>query len=191
MSLQTDTVRLVQLVEHQIVVLGVVGSSPTSHPKLERERFLQSFSFCFPWRGGLRFLHCPPLFWQLWPSLQAIFSFLAFVILAAGLSPFWLCDTRCRQCFLLFGICDTSCRQCLSPFWLCGIRYRRGPPMVRNMRAVLKKASCGTRRIFIRLRCKKQAFPVQKGYSVRRTAFCGTGQDSLNRKRVSPALLRN
>ena len=25
-------VRLVQLVEHQIVVLGVVGSSPTSHP---------------------------------------------------------------------------------------------------------------------------------------------------------------
>ena len=26
-------VRLVQLVEHQIVVLGVVGSSPTSHPK--------------------------------------------------------------------------------------------------------------------------------------------------------------
>ena len=28
-----NTVRLVQLVEHQIVVLGVVGSSPTSHPK--------------------------------------------------------------------------------------------------------------------------------------------------------------
>ncbi len=28
--------RLVQLVEHQIVVLGVVGSSPTSHPKESR-----------------------------------------------------------------------------------------------------------------------------------------------------------
>ena len=28
----SNTVRLVQLVEHQIVVLGVVGSSPTSHP---------------------------------------------------------------------------------------------------------------------------------------------------------------
>ena len=28
-----NTVRLVQLAEHQIVVLGVVGSSPTSHPK--------------------------------------------------------------------------------------------------------------------------------------------------------------
>ena len=32
--------------------------------------------------------------------------------------------------------------------WVVGIRYRRGPPTVRNMRAVLKKASWGTRRIF-------------------------------------------
>ena len=61
-----------------------------------------------------------------------------------------------------------------SHFWLCGIRYRRGPPMVRNMRAVLKKASWGTRRIFRGIRCKKQAFPVRKRYSVRRTASCGT-----------------
>ncbi len=30
-----DTVRLVQLVEHQIVVLGVMGSSPISHPKTD------------------------------------------------------------------------------------------------------------------------------------------------------------
>ena len=29
----------------------------------------------------------------------------------------------------------------------CKIRYRRGPPGVRNMRAVLKKASWGTRRV--------------------------------------------
>lgn len=38
-----NMVRLVQLVEHQIVVLGVVGSSPTSHPKtgpLESRSFL-------------------------------------------------------------------------------------------------------------------------------------------------------
>ena len=41
------------------------------------------------------------------------------------------------------------------------IRYRRGPPTVRNMRAVLKKASWGTRRIFRGIRCKKQAFPVR------------------------------
>ena len=57
---------------------------------------------------------------------------------------------------------------------VCGIRYRRGHPMVRNMRAVLKKASWGTRRIFRGIRCKKQAFPVRKGYSVRKTGFCGT-----------------
>ena len=42
--------------------------------------------------------------------------------------------------------------------WVVGIRYRRGPPMVRNMRAVLKKASWGTRRIFRRLRCAKTGF---------------------------------
>ena len=42
------------------------------------------------------------------------------------------------------------------------------------MRAVLKKASWGTRRIFRGIRCKKQAFPVRKRYSVPKTAFCGT-----------------
>ena len=42
------------------------------------------------------------------------------------------------------------------------------------MRAVLKKASWGTRRIFRSIRCKKQAFPVRKRYSVPKTAFCGT-----------------
>ena len=41
-------VRLVQLVEHQIVVLGVVGSSPTSHPKNKNDlpRNGEAF-FCF------------------------------------------------------------------------------------------------------------------------------------------------
>lgn len=33
--------------------------------------------------------------------------------------------------------------------WLFGIRYRRGPPGVRNVRAVRRTASCGTRRIFM------------------------------------------
>ena len=50
---QTDTVRLVQLVEHQIVVLGVVGSSPTSHPKWARERFFESLSFFSIYSPGL------------------------------------------------------------------------------------------------------------------------------------------
>ena len=42
------------------------------------------------------------------------------------------------------------------------------------MRAVLKKASYGTRRVFRGIRCKKQAFPVQKRCSVPKTAFSGT-----------------
>ncbi len=57
--------------------------------------------------------------------------------------------------------------------WVVGIRYRRGPTGVRNMRAVLKRASSGTRRIFRDIRCKKQA-SVQMGYSVPETPFSGT-----------------
>ena len=58
--------------------------------------------------------------------------------------------------------------------WVVGIRYRRGASLVRNMRAVLKKASWGTRRIFRRLRCKKQASTVRKRYSVPKTGSSGT-----------------
>ena len=43
----SNTVRLVQLVEHQIVVLGVVGSSPTSHP-LKEDRSLSVFFSFYP-----------------------------------------------------------------------------------------------------------------------------------------------
>ena len=42
------------------------------------------------------------------------------------------------------------------------------------MRAVLKKASWGTRRIFRSIRCKKQASTVRKRYSVPKTGSCGT-----------------
>ena len=42
------------------------------------------------------------------------------------------------------------------------------------MRAVLKKASSGTRRVFRSIRCKKQASTVRKRYSVHKTGFCGT-----------------
>ena len=55
-----------------------------------------------------------------------------------------------------------------------GTRYRRGPPTVPNMRAVLKKASSGTRRVFSGTRCSKQASTVRKRYSVPKTGFCGT-----------------
>ena len=56
--------------------------------------------------------------------------------------------------------------------------------MVRNMRAVLKKASCGTRRIFRSIRCKKQASVVRKGYSVPETAPYGTGHIFIRRHSV-------
>ena len=52
--------------------------------------------------------------------------------------------------------------------------------MVRNMRAVLKKASWGTRRIFGSIRCKKQAFPVRKRCSVPKTASWGTRRIQRN-----------
>ena len=55
------------------------------------------------------------------------------------------------------------------PCYFDGTRYRRGPPMVRNMRAVLKKASWGTRCVFRGTRCAKQAPVVQKRYSVHET----------------------
>ena len=63
--------------------------------------------------------------------------------------------------FLLSGICD--------------ILYQRGPPTVRNMRAVQKTGSWGTRRIFGSIRCKKQASTVRNEYSVPEPPFSGTG----------------
>ena len=53
--------------------------------------------------------------------------------------------------------------------------YQKRASTVRNMRAVLKKASWGTRRIFGGIRCKKQASTVRKGYSVPETPSYGTG----------------
>ena len=61
-------------------------------------------------------------------------------------------------------------------------RYQKQASTVRNMRAVLKKASWGTRRIFGSIRCKKQAFPVRKRYSVPKTAFSGTRRISKARR---------
>lgn len=54
------------------------------------------------------------------------------------------------------------------------IRYRRGPPGVRNMRAVQKTGFCGTRRIFRSTRCAEQASGVQKRYSVPELPSYGT-----------------
>ena len=93
------------------------------------------------------------------------FSFLVFVVLAAGnaFSFFGVVafGTGNAFSFLPFVVFGTG--NAFS-FWLCGIRYRRGPPTVRNTNSVLKTGSWGTRRIFRGIRCKKQAFPVQDGY---------------------------
>ena len=77
-----------------------------------------------------------------------------------------------------------------KPAYVSGIRYRRGPPMVRNMRAVLKKASWGTRRIFRSIRCKKQASTVRKRYSVPKTASCRTGRIFSARNGPRPEVIR-
>ena len=72
---------------------------------------------------------------------------------------------------------DIRCTK--TPFWgtrriFRNIRCKKQASTVRNMRAVLKKASWGTRRIFRDTRCAEQASPVRKGYSVPETAFSGT-----------------
>ena len=71
------------------------------------------------------------------------------------------------------------------PCYFDGTRYRRGPPMVRNMRAVLKKASWGTRRIFGSTRCSKQAPVVQKRYSVHENPLFLHGRRSFRGTRCS------
>ena len=48
-------------------------------------------------------------------------------------------------------------------------RYQKRPPTVRNMRAVLKKASWGTRRIFRGVPCHKQPPAAPDASSVRET----------------------
>ena len=63
------------------------------------------------------------------------------------LSHFWLCGIRCRQCLLIFGFVVLAAGNALLLSAVCGIRYRRGPPTVRNTHSVLKTGSWGTRRI--------------------------------------------
>ena len=64
------------------------------------------------------------------------------------------------------------------------IRYRRGPSLVRNMRAVRKTSFCGTRRIFRGIRCAEQASVVRKRYSVPETPSYGTGCIFIRRHSV-------
>ena len=53
------------------------------------------------------------------------------------------------------------------------IRYRKRPPVVRNMRAVQKTSSCGTRRVF-RGSGHAAAPCVRNMLAVQKTGSCGT-----------------
>ena len=69
---------------------------------------------------------------------------------------------------------------------VCKTRYQKGPPTVRNMRAVLKKASYGTRRVFRSPPCSKQASVVRKEYSVPETPSYGTRHIFRGAKQPTP-----
>ena len=80
-----------------------------------------------------------------------------------------------NQIFQLYQGIDISTKKRSTKMPLCErTRYQKQASTVRNMRAVLKKASWGTRRIFGSPRCAKQASTVRKRYSVPKTAFSGT-----------------
>ena len=102
--------------------MNLFENGTISHPKLERERFLMSFSFCFsPMRRaalfaldsslgqgenlfsgscGIRCRQCSSHFWYLWHSLQAmLFSFLPFVAFGTGEGILW------------YGICVPCSKQ--------------------------------------------------------------------------------
>ena len=131
------------------------------------------------------------------------FSFLVFVIVAASNAfSFWLCGIRYRQCSSHFGFVELAAGNALLLSAVCGIRYRQcllifgfvvlaagnafsffGVVAFGTGEGLLWYGICvpcskqapGVRDAFSEaFGAKKQAFPVQKGYSVRRTAFCGT-----------------
>ena len=135
-----------------------------------------SFSFCFsPMRRAALFALASSFLAALAFAAGNAFSFLVFVILVAGNAFSFLALWYSLQAMPShFGFVELAAGNALLLSAVCGIRYRRGPPTVRNTHSVLKTGSWGTRRIFRGIRCKKQAFPVQKGYSVRRTASRGT-----------------
>ena len=148
-----------------------------------------------------------PLFWQLWHSLQAM------------LSHFWLCDTRCRQCSSHFGFVVLAAGNAFSFFGVVAFAAGNAFSFLALWHSVPERASYGTEYAFgaqnrlLGYVTHFQRHSVQKtgvsgtegifgaqnsllwyathhGYSVSAPPS-GTEQDSLNRKRVSLALLRN
>ena len=104
-----------------------------------------------------------PLFWQLWHSVQAmLFSFLVFVILAAGNAFSFLALWHSLQAMPShFWLCGTRCRQCSSPF-------------CRLWHSVPERASYGTEYAFgAQNRLLGYATHFQR-HSVQKTGFYGT-----------------
>src|SRR4051812_13930744 len=68
------TVGLAQLVEHGIVVPGVVGSNPTSHPKINHLQTIEPASAAFVCRecANFRIRLLPATPW--WRSIRPVFG---------------------------------------------------------------------------------------------------------------------
>ena len=107
---------------------------------------------------------------QLWGGIA---NFLAVIFLLAAASRAALC----AMVSSFLAVVAFAAGNALLLSAVCDIRYRREPSLVRNMRAVPKKASSGTRRIFGSPPCSKQASGVRKEYSVPETPSYGTRQN--------------
>ena len=119
-------------------------------------------------------------------------SFLAVVAFVAGnaLLLFGICDTRCKQCLLLFGFVAFGTGEGL--LWY-GIRIRcsKQAPGVRDAFSEAFSAKNRLLRYGRDIRCAEQPSVVRGASWIFGTApLSGTEQDSSNRKRVSLALLR-
>ena len=157
--------------------------------------------------------------WYLLQAMPSHFGFVVLAagnaLLLSG-----ICDSRRRQCFLLSGICDTRCRQMLFSFlalqhslqamlfsFLPFVAFGTGEGLLRyGIRIRCSKQAPGVRDAFSEafgaknrrfrygrdIRCAEQPPVVRDASWIFGTApLSGTEQDSLNRKRVSLALLRN
>ena len=108
------------------------------------------------------------------------FSFLVFVILAAG------------NTILLSGLVAFGTGEGLLWYGIC-VPCSKRPPVVRGAFS----EAFGVKNRLLRygrdIRCQKQPPVVRDASGIFDTSppLCGTKQDSLNRKRVSLALLRN
>ena len=68
-------VAVVQLVEHQVVILGVAGSSPVSHPKVKASSFLGWGLVSLRYARRIFSIALPGLSRKMWPKGQNVLVF--------------------------------------------------------------------------------------------------------------------